>query len=63
MHRLALIAMVLLTGCANIPVGSVALCVGVCRFQIERGEPQSTAAQIGGGLADLLVQKFSGAKK
>jgi hypothetical protein len=58
MRTLAIAALLTLTGCTTVPVGSVALCVGLCRFTITPSAPQSAASQIGGGLADLLANKF-----
>ena len=52
------IAALALTGCTSIPVSSVAVCVGVCKFTIAPGKPQTAAEQIGGGLANLFAQKL-----
>lgn len=49
-----------LTGCTSIPVGTVALCVGVCRFEIKPPPAQTAAEKTGalaGGLLEQLLKK------
>ncbi len=61
MPRLALIGLLLLTSCTTVPVsvGSIGLCVGVCRFDIKApAVPQTAAQQVGSGLAALLAQQL-----
>jgi hypothetical protein len=58
-----LLALVLLSGCTTVPIGTVALCVGICRIQIEATQPQSSAEKIGGGLAGLLAESIKGNSK
>ena len=56
----ALAVCIVLTGCTSIPVGTVAVCVGVCRFTIKPPPAQSPAEKAGalaGGLLELLIQK------
>ena len=56
----AVVACIVLTGCTSIPVGTVALCVGVCRFTIKLPPAQSPAEKAGalaGGLLEQLIQK------
>lgn len=46
---------VVLAGCTTYPVG---LCVGICKIDM-RTPAQSAAAQIAGGLGDLLVKHWN----
>ena len=58
LYAVALSAM--LTGCTSIPVGTVAVCVGVCRFDIKPPPAQSPAEKAGalaGGLLEQLIKK------
>ena len=58
LYAVALSAM--LTGCTSIPVGTVAVCVGVCRFDVKPPPAQSPAEQAGalaGGLLEHLIKK------
>jgi hypothetical protein len=58
MRVLAITALALvLTGCTSIPVGTVAVCVGVCRFDVKAPPPQS-AAEKAGAAAGGLLQDF-----
>jgi starvation-inducible outer membrane lipoprotein len=57
------LALVLLSGCTTVPIGTIALCVGICRVQIEAIQPQSAVEKIGGGLAGLLADSFKGSSK
>jgi starvation-inducible outer membrane lipoprotein len=57
------LALTLISGCTTVPIGTVALCVGFCRVQIEAMHPQSSAEKIGGGLAGLLAESFKGNSK
>jgi starvation-inducible outer membrane lipoprotein len=64
MRSLLIAALLMLSGCTSMPVsvGALGVCFGICKFEIETTvppTPQSAAAQIGGGLADLLAQKFN----
>jgi hypothetical protein len=52
---LAITAFVL-TGCTTIPVGTIAVCVGVCRYKIEATPPQSASEKLGADLGGLAAQ-------
>ena len=64
MKALAAAALCLvLTGCTSMPVGTVALCVGVCRYKITSPPPQSAAEKAGalaGGLIASYLSKGTG---
>ena len=47
----------ILTGCTSIPVGTVAVCVGVCRYDI-KPRPAQTSAEKAGALAGGLLEQF-----
>jgi hypothetical protein len=57
---LALVA-VLLSGCVSTSVGTIALCVGGCRYKIEAMPAPTAAEKLGAGLgglaADWLTKK------
>jgi hypothetical protein len=58
---LAAVALCLmLTGCTSIPVGTVAVCVGVCHFDVKPLPAQSPAEKAGalaGGLLEQFIKK------
>jgi hypothetical protein len=54
------VAALVLTGCTSIPVGTVALCVGLCRIEIKPPPSQSPAEKAGalaGGLLEQFIKK------
>ena len=63
MRIFAIIALALLTSCTTVPVGSVALCIGVCRFTIKPTPPQSLAQQAGGLLGGVVADYLSKGRK
>jgi hypothetical protein len=47
-----------LAGCVGVPVGSVALCIGVCKIEIKPASPQSAAEKAGAAAGGLLQDLF-----
>lgn len=54
MRLCSIAALLLLTGCTSIPVGSFSVCVGVCKITIKAAPPQTTAEKAGAVAGSLL---------
>lgn len=55
---LALTAL-LLSGCVSTSVSAIALCVGVCRYEIEAIPAPTAAEKLGAGLGGLAADFFT----
>jgi hypothetical protein len=53
------LAAILLSGCVSTSVGTIALCVGLCKYEIAPMPAPTAAEKLGAGLGGLAADWFT----